>query len=65
MPKAMVAMLLKIDPENLGHGLQLAGGKLATADGEMVLDFSSVLRINLGQSQRNRESGWFSGREGY
>jgi anti-anti-sigma regulatory factor len=46
MPKAMVAMLLKMDPENVGQGLQLAAGNLATADGEMVLDFSSVTRIN-------------------
>jgi hypothetical protein len=48
MPKAMVAMLLKVDQENVGRGLQLAAEKLTAADGEMVLDFSSVLRITSG-----------------
>jgi anti-anti-sigma regulatory factor len=43
---AMIADWLKIDGENVGHALREARGKLSDADGEMVLDFSSVKRID-------------------
>ena len=46
MPKAMIAEWLKIDAERVVPGLQQAGEKLDKDGGEMVLDFSSVRRID-------------------
>jgi anti-anti-sigma regulatory factor len=43
---AMMAVWLKIDEERVVQGLQEAGEKLGSAEGEVVLDFSSVLRID-------------------
>jgi len=45
MGKTMIAEWLKIDGEHVVQGLQEAGDKLDNAQGEMVLDFSSVRRI--------------------
>ena len=42
----MIAVLLKIDGENVAETLQEACEKLDSADGEVVLDFSSVRRID-------------------
>jgi len=42
---AMIAVWLKIDEERVVQGLQEAGEKLDRTDGEVVLDFSSVRRI--------------------
>jgi anti-anti-sigma regulatory factor len=42
---AMIAVWLKIDEESLVQALQEAGEKLDGAEGEVVLDFSSVRRI--------------------
>lgn len=43
---AMMAVWLKIDEEHVVQGLQQAGGKLDSTEGEVVVDFSSVLRID-------------------
>jgi len=43
---AMVAVFLKIDEERVVQALQEAGEKLDSAQGEVVLDFSSVHRID-------------------
>jgi anti-anti-sigma regulatory factor len=43
---AMISVLLRIDGEHLVGALQEAGEKLDSADGEVVLDFSSVHRID-------------------
>jgi anti-anti-sigma regulatory factor len=43
---AMMAAWLRVDGEHVVQDLQEAGGKLDTADGELVLDFSSVHRID-------------------
>jgi len=43
---AMIAVWLKIDGERVLDALQEAGEKLDGADGEVVLDFSSVGRID-------------------
>ena len=43
---ATVAEWLKIDGDNVRESLQLAGEKLNHAEGEFVLDFSAVSRIN-------------------
>ncbi len=43
---AIVAVWHKIDEERLLLALQEAGEKLDSADGEVVLDFSSVLRVD-------------------
>jgi anti-anti-sigma regulatory factor len=43
---AMIAEWLKVDGEHVLQVLQEAGEKLDGADGEVVLDFSSVLRID-------------------
>jgi anti-anti-sigma regulatory factor len=43
---AMIAVFLKIDEERLVQALQEAGEKLDSAEGEVVLDFSSVHRID-------------------
>ena len=42
----MMAVWLKIDEERVVQALQEAGEKLDSAEGEVVLDFSSVLRID-------------------
>ena len=42
----MIAVWLKIDGENVTETLQEACEKLDSADGEVVLDFSSVRRID-------------------
>jgi anti-anti-sigma regulatory factor len=42
----MSAVWLKIDPERVAQTLQEAVGKLDGAGGEVVLDFSSVRRID-------------------
>ena len=39
-------MLLKMDETNVHRALQEAGEKLESIQGELVLDFSSVLRID-------------------
>ena len=46
-----IPMLLEIDSEAVTSSLQQASEKLSSADGEVVLDFSSVLRINPGALQ--------------
>ncbi|HVO80735.1 MAG TPA: STAS domain-containing protein [Terriglobales bacterium] len=43
---AMIAVWLKIDEERVVQALQEAREKLDSADGEVVLDFSSVRRID-------------------
>jgi anti-anti-sigma regulatory factor len=43
---AMIAEWLKIDEENVVQGLQEAGEKLDSVDGEVALDFSSVRRLD-------------------
>ncbi|MBZ5600067.1 MAG: STAS domain-containing protein [Acidobacteriia bacterium] len=44
----MIAVWLKIDGEHVAETLQEACEKLDSADGEVVLDFSSVRRIDPG-----------------
>jgi len=46
MRKVMIAEWFKIDGESVAHGLQEAGEKLGRTEGEVVLDFSSVRRID-------------------
>ena len=46
MRKTMIAEWLKIDGERVVQGLQEAGDKLDNAQGEVVLDFSAVRRID-------------------
>jgi len=41
-----ISVLLKIDGERVADALQEARGKLNAAQGEVVLDFSSVRRID-------------------
>ncbi len=43
---AMMAVWLKIDEERVVQGLQEAGEKLDSAEDEVIVDFSSVLRID-------------------
>jgi anti-anti-sigma regulatory factor len=43
---AMIAVFLKIDEERIVQALQEAAEKLDSAEGEVVLDFSSVDRID-------------------
>jgi anti-anti-sigma regulatory factor len=43
---AMIAVWLKIDEERVVQALQEAGKKLDGVEGEVVLDFSSVRRID-------------------
>jgi len=43
---AMIAVWLKIDEELVVQALQEAGKKLDRVEGEVVLDFSSVCRID-------------------
>ena len=42
----MIAVWLKIDGEHVADTLREAGERLDRADGEVVLDFSSVRRID-------------------
>ena len=42
----MIAVWIKIDEERVVEGLQEAGEKLDSAEGEVVVDFSSVGRID-------------------
>lgn len=44
----MIAVFLNIDAERIVPALQEAGGNLDCAQGETVLDFSSVRRIDSG-----------------
>ncbi len=46
MPKAMIAEWLKIDEVRVSQSLQEASGKLDEVEGEVVLDFTSVRRID-------------------
>lgn len=46
MRKATIAEWFKIDGERVVQGLQEASEKLDMAEGEVVLDFSSVRRID-------------------
>jgi len=43
---AVIAVWIKIDEERVVQGLQEAGKKLDSAEGEVVVDFSSVRRID-------------------
>lgn len=43
---AMTAVWLKIDEQHFAQALQQAGKKLDSVDDEVVLDFSSVRRID-------------------
>jgi len=43
---AVIAVLIKVDEERVVEGLQEAGEKLDSAEGEVVVDFSSVGRID-------------------
>ena len=46
MGMAVIAVWIKIDEERVVEGLQEAGEKLDSAEGEVVVDFSSVRRID-------------------
>jgi anti-anti-sigma regulatory factor len=43
---AMIASWVRVDGAKVLEGLQEAAEKLETADGELVLDFASVCRID-------------------
>ncbi len=43
---AMTAVWLNIDGEHVGETLQQTADKLDSAEGELVLDFSSVRRVD-------------------
>lgn len=43
---AMIASWIRIDGEHVGENLQDARDKLDSVDGELVLDFGSVRRID-------------------
>ncbi len=45
---ATVAVMFKIDGERVVAALQQASEKLDTANGQLVLDFSAVRRVNPG-----------------
>jgi len=45
---AMISDWLKIDGENVLQSLNAVSEKLNAADGELVLDFTAVRRINAG-----------------
>lgn len=42
----MLTVLIKVDPEHVVHALQEAAEKLESAQGELVVDFSAVQRID-------------------
>jgi anti-anti-sigma regulatory factor len=46
MTRTEIPELLEIDGERLAEALQAAGEKLNGASGELVLDFSSVRRVD-------------------
>jgi anti-anti-sigma regulatory factor len=46
MSTVMIAVLVKIDEESVIPALREVGGKLDSAEGEVVLDFSLVRRID-------------------
>jgi anti-anti-sigma regulatory factor len=46
VPMAMTAVFLNIDDQRVVPALQVAGEKLDSTQGETVLDFSSVRRID-------------------
>ena len=52
---AMIAVFLNIDEAHLVTSLKEAGRKLDSAKGEIVLDFSSVRRIDTGDLQAMEE----------
>jgi anti-anti-sigma regulatory factor len=43
---ATIAVMFKIDGEGLASALRLASEKLEAANGQLVLDFSSVRRVD-------------------
>jgi len=43
---AMIAAWIKVEEERVSQSLQSAGERLDNVDGEVVLDFSSVRRID-------------------
>jgi len=43
---AMTAVWLKIDDQRVVHALRDAGGRLESVESEVVLDFSSVRRVD-------------------
>ena len=43
---ATIAVMLKIDGEGVVHALRQAGEKLDAANGQLIVDFSSVRRID-------------------
>ncbi len=43
---AMIAMFLNIDPNRIAPALKEAGQQLNGSEGEVVLDFSSVRRVD-------------------
>ena len=48
MPKATIAEWVTIDQESVAHGVQEAGEKLNGSEGEVILDFSAVRRVDPG-----------------
>jgi anti-anti-sigma regulatory factor len=46
MRKALIAEWLNIDPTRVVHCVQEASGRLDGAGGELVLDFSAVVRVD-------------------
>ena len=52
---AIIAVLLNIDEQNVALALQEAGRKLDSAEGEALLDFSSVRRVDSGALQAMEE----------
>jgi anti-anti-sigma regulatory factor len=50
-----IAMWLEMDQKNVRRALQEAGEKLVGVQEEIILDFSSVLRIDLGALQAIEE----------
>jgi anti-anti-sigma regulatory factor len=52
---AMTAVWLKIDEGRVAEALQDTGRKLGSAVGEVVLDFSSVIRIDVSTVRQMEE----------
>ena len=48
---AMIAAWIKVEDERVPQSLQAAGERLDSVDGEVVLDFSSVRRIDASDLQ--------------
>ena len=55
MSMAMIAVFLNIDEDRVVLALREAGGSLDSTQGEAVLDFSSVRRIDSGALQALEE----------